>query len=138
MKDMRTTNIRFNLDDEKHMQAWQLLQERDKKEYPSYSQTVVEALIRLLSEDMKDRLDWSALDDHLSGLISKAVESAVSDAVERTLPPFLAGYMACAGGMNPAMIVDHKVLPESDSTEGTDEFEERIDEDIDYDFLGMT
>ena len=138
MKDMRTTNIRFNLADEKHMQAWKLLQERDKREYPSYSQTVVEALICLLSENKKDRLDWSALDDHFSGLISEVVERAVSEAVEHTLPSFLAGYMACVGSMNPEVITGDGLMSEKDNTGNADDTEVAVDEDIDFDFLGLT
>ena len=132
MSGIKTTNIRFNLDDEKHRHAWQLLQDRDKKEFPSYGSAVVEALILFFDESESNRHDWAAMDEHVTGLISKTVERAVGNAVERTLPPFLAGYMACAGSMNPAMIADHKPLPEADP----DESEEFIDEDIDFGFLG--
>ena len=136
MSNTRTTNIRFNLDDEKHRHAWQLLQDRDKKEFPSYSSAVVKALILLFDESERNRRDWAAMDEHVTALISEAVERAVADAVERTLPPFLAGYMACAGSMNPAMIADHKLLPGEDKTEDVSESEGFIDEDIDFDFLG--
>ena len=138
MSNIRSTNIRFNLDNEQHRQAWQLLQDRDKKEYPSYSQAVVDALNHHLKEGDSGGLDWTSLDEHLSGLISKVVEHAVGDVVERMQPSFLAGYMACAGSMNPVLISNHIALPESVRDEGADGTEEMIDEDIDFDFLGQT
>ena len=41
MSNTRKANIRFDMDNEMHRKAWQLLQDRDKNRFSSYSQTFV-------------------------------------------------------------------------------------------------
>lgn len=45
MKDIRNTNIRFNLDNPLHQKAWAYLQSMDKKKFKSYSHVIILALI---------------------------------------------------------------------------------------------
>lgn len=130
----KKANIRFDMDNELHRKAWQLLQDRDKNIYPSYSQAVVCALIELFAEDAPYTGNSKEHDELLSE-ISDVVERAAEKAFERTLPSFFAGYMACAAGMRPAGNTFAYVPAEVNHDEAIDE---DAADDIDFDFLGLT
>ena len=134
MSKTRTANIRFDMDNEMHLKAWQLLQNRDKNRFSSYSQTVIQALIRLLSEETTDIAAGSNNPEFLSE-ISETVERAAEKAIERTLPSFLAGYMACAAGFNP-LANEARQIPAN--TSAVEENDEDAADDIDFDFLGLS
>ena len=134
MSDTRKANIRFDMSNELHRKAWQLLQDRDKNRFSSYSQTVVRALIGLLSEETNEMAVSTNNVEFLSE-ISKTVERAAEKAVERTLPSFLAGYMACAAGFSPSGFEIRQSPAETVSNEGLDE---EAADDIDFDFLGLS
>ena len=95
MSNIRKANIRFDMSNEMHRKAWQLLQDRDKNRFSSQSQTVIQALIELLSEENNASVKNTERSITLSD-ISETVERAAGKAIERSLPSFLAGYMACA------------------------------------------
>ena len=84
MSKTRTANIRFDMDNEMHLKAWQLLQNRDKNRFSSYSQTVIQALIELLSEETCESVRNAESIITLSD-ISETVERAAEKAIERTL-----------------------------------------------------
>ena len=134
MSNIRKANIRFDMDNEMHRKAWQLLQDRDKNRFSSYSQTVIQALIELLSEETTDIAVSSKNPDFLSE-ISETVECAAEKAIERTLPSFLAGYMACAAGFNP-LANEARQIPAN--TSAVEENDEDAADDIDFDFLGLS
>ena len=134
MSNIRKANIRFDMDNEMHRKAWQLLQDRDKNRFSSYSQTVIQALIILLSEETADIAAGSNNPEFLSE-ISKTVERAAEKAIERTLPSFLAGYMACAAGFNP-LANEARQIPAN--TSAVEENDEDAADDIDFDFLGLS
>ena len=133
MSNTRKANIRFDMDNEMHRKAWQLLQDRDKNRFSSYSQTVIQALIKLLSEETNDIAAGSSSPEFLSE-ISETVERAAEKAIERTLPSFLAGYMACAAGFSPLV---NEVRQISANTSAAEENDENAADDIDFDFLGI-
>jgi|GEM_PF-625916 len=133
MSNTRKANIRFDMDNEMHRKAWQLLQDRDKNRFSSYSQTVIQALIRLLSEETTDISVGSTTPEFLSE-ISETVERAAEKAIERILPSFLAGYMACAAGFSP-LVNEVRQIPAN--TSAADENDENAADDIDFDFLGL-
>ena len=133
MSKTRTTNIRFDMDNEMHRKAWQLLQDRDKNRFSSYSQTVIQALIELLSEETCGSVRNAERSISLSD-ISETVERAVEKAIERTLPSFLAGYMACAAGFNPEGYAFRQIAADTTAIEENDE---DAADDIDFDFLGL-
>ena len=134
MSNIKKANIRFDMDNEMHRKAWQLLQDRDKNRFSSYSQTVIQALIELLSEETTDIAVSSKNPDFLSE-ISETVERAAEKAIECTLPSFLAGYMACAAGFSP-LGNDVRQIPANTST--VEENDEDAADDIDFDFLGLS
>ena len=134
MSNIKKANIRFDMDNEMHRKAWQLLQDRNKNRFSSYSQTVIQALIRLLSEETTDIAAGSNNPEFLSK-ISETVERAAEKAIERTLPSFLAGYMACAAGFNP-LANEARLIPAN--TSAVEENDEDAADDIDFDFLGLS
>ena len=133
MSNTRKANIRFDMDNEMHRKAWQLLQDRDKNRFSSYSQTVIQALIRLLSEETTDIAVGTNSPAFLSE-ISETVERAAEKAIERTLPSFLAGYMACAAGFSP---LGNEVRQIPANTSADEDNDEDAADDIDFDFLGI-
>ena len=98
------------------------------------SLTVIQALIRLLSEETTDIAAGSNNPEFLSK-ISETVERAAEKAIERTLPSFLAGYMACAAGFNP-LANEARLIPAN--TSAVEENDEDAADDIDFDFLGLS
>ena len=133
MSETRKANIRFDMDNEMHRKAWQLLQDRDKNRFSSYSQTVVHALIKLLSEETCGSLSNAESSISLSD-ISETVERAAEKAIVRTLPSFLAGYMACAAGLSPEGLAGKQIPANTTSAEENDI---EAAADIDFDFLGL-
>lgn len=132
MSKVQTTNIRFNLEDERHRQAWELLQGRDKKQYSSYSQAVITAIIELLKEpEAKEMPPELIFKERILPELSVAVEKAVEKTIERMLPSFLAGFMACAGSMN--LVKPEPLQLDSEKSEE----DEETDTGIDFDFLGL-
>ena len=132
MSKVQTTNIRFNLEDERHRHAWELLQKRDKKQYSSYSQAVIAAIIELLKEPEAGEMPPELIfKERILPELSAAVEQTVEKTIERMLPSFLAGFMACMGSMNQVipepLQLDHRKAEE----------EEESDPGIDFDFLGL-
>ena len=133
MSNIQTANIRFDMDNEMHRKAWQLLQDRDKNRFSSYSQTVIQALIELLSEETCGSITNAENRISLSD-ISETVERAAEKAIERTLPSFLAGYMACAAGFSTR---DHEMRQIAANTSVTEKNDEDAADNIDFGFLGL-
>lgn len=133
MSNTRTANIRFDMDNEMHRKAWQLLQDRDKNRFSSYSQTVIMALIKLLSEETDELASNIESSISLSD-ISETVERAAEKAIERTLPSFLAGYMACAAGFSP---IEQGMRQQAANAPAVEKNDEATADDIDFDFLGL-
>ena len=133
MSEVRKANIRFDMDNEMHRKAWKLLQGRDKNRFSSYSQTVIQALIELLSEETCGSVENTEGSITLSD-ISETVERAAEKAIERTLPSFLAGYMACAAGFTPDGYAFRQIAADTTAIEENDE---DAADDIDFDFLGL-
>lgn len=133
MSNIQTANIRFDMDNEMHRKAWQLLQDRDKNKFSSYSQTVIQALIELLSEETCGSITKAESRISLSD-ISETVECAAEKAIKCTLPSFLAGYMACAAGFIPA---EHEVRQNAANSSVAEENDEDVADNIDFGFLGL-
>lgn len=119
--NIRSTNLRFNLDKEIQNQAWQYLQTMDKQQFKSYSNVIALALV-----DYFDRFFRSQDDPYLETREREErfvdqIVSAVECAMEKTLPVFLAGCMTGFSQM-PASV---PAMPQQEP-----------DGDVDWDFLG--
>ena len=121
-QNIRSTNVRFNLDKDLQNKAWQYLQTMDKQKFKSYSNVIAVSLV-----DFFDRYYRSQDDPYLETRereerFVEQIITAVEHAMEKTLPIFLAGCMA---GLSkaPAVVIPPDTVSDSD-------------EDIDWDFLG--
>ena len=121
-QNIRSTNVRFNLDKDLQNKAWQYLQTMDKQKFKSYSNVIAVSLV-----DFFDRYYRSQDDPYLETRereerFVEQIITAVEHAMEKTLPVFLAGCMA---GLSKASAV---VIPPDTVSDS--------DEDVDWDFLG--
>lgn len=120
-KNIRSTNLRFNLDKEIQNRAWQYLQTMDKQKFKSYSQVIAVSLV-----DYFDRYYQKQDDPYLETrereerFVAQIV-TAVENAMDKSLPVYLAGCMA---GIS--QIAPRAAVPTS----------EPEDADLDWDFLG--
>ena len=121
-QNIRSTNVRFNLDKDLQNKAWQYLQTMDKLKFKSYSNGFAVSLV-----DYFDRYYHSQDDPYFETREREEkfvdqIITAVEHAMEKALPVFLAGCMA---GLSKAPAV---VIPPDTPSDS--------DEDIDWDFLG--
>ena len=121
-QNIRSTNVRFNLDKDLQNKAWQYLQTMDKQKFKSYSNVIAVSLV-----DYFDRYYHSQDDPYFETREREEkfvdqIITAVEYVMEKTLPVFLAGCMA---GLSKAPAV---VIPPDTPSDS--------DEDIDWDFLG--
>lgn len=121
-QNIRSTNVRFNLDKDLQNKAWQYLQTMDKQKFKSYSNVIAVSLV-----DYFDRYYHSQDDPYFETREREEkfvdqIITAVEHAMEKALSVFLAGCMA---GLSKAPAV---VIPPDTPSDS--------DEDIDWDFLG--
>lgn len=57
MKDIRNTNVRFNLKNPQHQKAWSYLQTMDRKVFKSYSAVIATALVYFFDRYYRQRDD---------------------------------------------------------------------------------
>ncbi|NCD02343.1 MAG: adenylate cyclase [Clostridia bacterium] len=122
-ENIRSTNLRFNLDKDVQNRAWQYLQTMDKKKFKSYSQIIAISLVdyfdRYYQKQDDPYLETREREERFVAQIVTAVEKAM----DRTLPVYLAGCMAGIAQITPqASVVAIEPEPE--------------DADLDWDFLG--
>ena len=120
-ENIRSTNLRFNLDKDVQNQAWQYLQTMDKKKFKSYSQIIAISLVEYFDRYYQKQEDpYLETREREERFVSQIV-SAVETAMDRTLPVYLAGCMA---GIS-------QIAPQATVTASEPE-----DADLDWDFLG--
>lgn len=97
MGEIRTTNLRLNLEKPIQRQAWEYLQTMDKAVFKSYSQAIATALVDYFDRYYKKQedpyLETRAREERFVQQIVTAVEQAMRD----VLPLFLAGCLAGMG-----------------------------------------
>lgn len=121
-QNVRSTNVRFNLDKDLQSKAWQYLQTMDKQKFKSYSNVIAVSLVDYFDRYYRNQIDPYFETREREEKFVDQIITAVEHAMEKTLPVFLAGCMA---GLSkaPAMAVPTDTLSEPD-------------EDVDWDFLG--
>ena len=124
MKDIRNTNIRFNLDNPLHQKAWAYLQSMDKKKFKSYSHVIVLALVDFFDRYYRQQDDPYFETREKEDEFVQRVLAQIGSAVEKAMPSFLA---ACLTGL--AQPCFSATLPEQSK---------QVEEitDIDLDFIG--
>ena len=121
-QNIRSTNVRFNLDKELQNKAWQYLQTMNKQKFKSYSNVIAVSLVDYFDRYYRNQNDpYFETREREEKFIDQII-TAVEHAMEKTLSVFLAGCMA---GLSKVPSVAVSSVPPSDP-----------DEDVDWDFLG--
>ena len=120
-ENIRSTNLRFNLEKDMQLRAWQYLQTMDKQHLKSYSNVIAVALVEYFDRYYRSHDDpYFETRDREERFVNQIV-SSVESAMEKTLSVFLAGYMA---GLSQ---VPHTTAPV---------VQQEPDAELDWDFLG--
>ena len=123
--NIRSTNLRFNLDKPEHRQAWEYLQRMDKRFFKSYSHVIAVALVDYFDRYYRTQEDPYLETRHREEQFVNQIVAAVEVALEKALPVFLAG---CMEGIV-------RATPMAASTQDTGP-QEVPESDVDWDFLG--
>lgn len=121
IENIRSTNLRFNLEKDTQKRAWQYLQTMDKQQFKSYSNVIAVALVEYFDRYYRSQDDPYFETREREERFVNQIISSVESAMERTLPVFLAGCMA---GLSQA------------SHNTTSVVQQEPDEELDWDFLG--
>ena len=122
MTNIRNTNLRFNLNKEKHRRAWEHLQRMGKRIFKSHSNAAIDAL-----NDYFDRYYKTQDDPYLETREREAqfverIVTAVEASLNQTLPAYWSEH---ASQLTPITENKHQSNPEAASTLN-----------VDWDFLG--
>ena len=120
-ENIRSTNLRFNLEKDTQMRAWQYLQTMDKQHFKSYSNVIALALVEYFERYYRSQDDPYLETREREERFVNQIISSVESAMEKTLPVFLAGCMA---GLSQVPVVAAPVV------------QQEPDEELDWDFLG--
>jgi len=121
IENIRSTNLRFNLEKDNQKRAWQYLQTMDKQQFKSYSNVIAVALVEYFDRYYRSQDDPYFETREREERFVNQIISSVESAMERTLPVFLAGCMA---GLSQA------------SHNTTSVVQQEPDAELDWDFLG--
>ena len=121
IENIRSTNLRFNLEKDTQKRAWQYLQTMDKQQFKSYSNVIAVALVEYFDRYYRSQDDPYFETREREERFVNQIISSVESAMERTLPVFLAGCMA---GLSQA------------SHNTTSIVQQEPDAELDWDFLG--
>ena len=120
-ENIRSTNLRFNLDKDVQNRAWQYLQTMDKKKFKSYSQIIAISLVDYFDRYYKKQDEPYLETREREERFVEQIVTAVENAMNRTLPVYLAGCMVGIAQITPQVAVTAS---------------EPEDADLDWDFLG--
>ena len=122
MTNIRNTNLRFNLNKEKHRRAWEHLQRMGKRIFKSHSNAAIDAL-----NDYFDRYYKTQDDPYLETREREAqfverIVTAVEASLNQTLPAYWSEH---ASQLTPITENKHQSNPEATP-----------EPNVDWDFLG--
>ena len=120
-ENIRSTNLRFNLEKDTQMRVWHYLQTMDKQHFKSYSNVIAVALVEYFDRYYRSQDDPYLETREREERFVNQIVSSVESAMEKTLPVFLAGCMAGLSQMPVA------VAPAT---------QQEPDVELDWDFLG--
>ena len=121
IENIRSTNLRFNLEKDTQKRAWQYLHTINKQQFKSYSNVIAVALVEYFDRYYRSQDDPYFETREREERFVNQIISSVESAMERTLPVFLAGCMA---GLSQA------------SHNTTSVVQQEPDAELDLDFLG--
>ena len=120
-ENIRSTNLRFNLEKDTQKRAWQYLQNMDKQQFKSYSNVIAVDLVDYFDRYYRSQDDPYFETREREERFVNQIISSVESAMEKTLPVFLAG---CMVGMSQVPVGAVSVT------------QQELDEEVDWDFLG--
>ena len=132
--DIKTTNVRFNLDKDDQRRAWEYLQSMDKRVFRSYSHVISLALLDYFDRYYRLQEDPYFETREREERFVQEIVDAVSESLRQTLPLFLAGCMTALSALQPAS--DPAVQLSQSEITAAEAPEETVPGDIDWDFLG--
>lgn len=132
-KNIRSTNLRFNLDKDLQRQAWQYLQTMDKLVFKSYNHAIALSVVDYFERHYRKEADPYLENRQREEQFVAQIVEAVELAMEKTLPLFLAALFSGMGqsvqtGIIPRGI-SHAVSAGAASAEPDGS-------DVDWNFLG--
>lgn len=94
-ENIRSTNLRFNLEKDTQMRAWQYLQTMNKQHFKSYSNVIAVALVDYFDRYYRSQDDPYFETREREERFVNQIISSVESAIEKTLPVFLAVWQDC-------------------------------------------
>jgi hypothetical protein len=122
LSNIRSTNLRFNLDKPLYEKAWTYLQNMDKAEFKSYNHAISLSVAEYFERYYKKESDPYFETREREELFVKQIVLSVEKAIEKALPSFLT---ACLTGI----VQPYKQFETAEPAK-----EEKSDE-VDWDFL---
>lgn len=138
MSNIKSTNLRLNMEVDIQRQAWDYLQSMEKKIFKSYSSVIATALVEYFDRYYHLEKDPFFITKEREEEFSERIISAVRKELSETLPTFLSG---CVAGI----VQTAKLLPgenilqlPTQETETVQNTENQMgpEQDIDWNFLG--
>ena len=120
-ENIRSKNLRFNMEKDTQKRAWQYLQNMDKQQFKSYSNVIAVALVDYFDRYYRSQDDPYFETREREERFVNQIISSVESAMEKTLSVFLAG---CMVGMSQVPVGAVSVT------------QQELDEEVDWDFLG--
>lgn len=133
--NIRSTNLRFNLDKPIQRRAWEYLQTMDKTAFKSYTNAIALSLVDYFDRYKRKRDDPYLETREREERFVEQIVQAVERSSEKALPGFLAACLT--GWMQPYQTQQAFFLRSGQSSDGN--AEENIQEfgnNVDWDFLG--
>ena len=122
MTNIRNTNLRFNLNKEKHRRAWEHLQHMDKRIFKSHSNAAIDALNDYFDPYYKAQDDPYLETREREEKFVERIVTAVEASLDRTLPAYWSEH---ASQLTTTTENKHQSNPEAVPTPN-----------VDWDFLG--
>ena len=93
-ENIRSTNLRFNLDKDIPNRAWEYLQTMDRQHFKSYNQVIALAIVDYFERYYRGQEDPYLETREREERFIEQIVASVEKAMEKTLPVFLSGCMA--------------------------------------------
>ena len=126
----RIINVRFNLDKEKHRQAWAALQQLRQEKGWSYSESFSEALVAFMANGIRD----GRTEEQIGRSYAEKIIATTEQIMKLALPAFFSG-LAVQGGTS-ALVRAPTAKGEAESSSQDAKPDIIPDDEIPWDYLG--
>lgn len=126
----RIINVRFNLDKEKHRQAWAALQQLRQEKGWSYSESFSEALVAFMANGIRD----GRTEEEIGRSYAEKIIATTEQIMKLALPAFFSGLAVQGGTVASAKIPSAE--SEAKPSEKKNEPDTIPDDEIPWDYLG--